>query len=74
MSNQISATWALQETSNDALALAKGIVKAATSDNVQPLAIMTAEAFGNTLAICQQTQMIIEKEAGRSHTMLSSNI
>ncbi|MCJ1246708.1 hypothetical protein MMC30_003917 [Trapelia coarctata] len=46
--------------------VAKGILTAATSDNVQPLALLTAEAFGGTLAICQQTLLKVEKHARKN--------
>ncbi|KAI9754071.1 MAG: hypothetical protein M1835_000923, partial [Candelina submexicana] len=63
----LSAQWVLNETSSSALSVAKGVFRAATSDNVQPLALLTVEAFGNTLAICQQTQLVVEKEASKRH-------
>lgn len=66
--SQISTSWALQQTSNDVFSVAKGVLQAATSDNVQPLALLAVEAFGATVAICQQTQMIVEKEASLRHT------
>ncbi|KAI9698171.1 MAG: hypothetical protein M1836_004173 [Candelina mexicana] len=67
MPGPVSAQWALNETSSSALSVAKGVFRAATSDNVQPLALLTVEAFGNTLAICQQTQLVLEKEASKRH-------
>jgi hypothetical protein len=63
----VSPVWALQQTSDSVLLVAKGVIKAATSDNIQPLALLVAEAFGNTLAICQQTQMLVEREASKRH-------
>lgn len=68
MGTAIQPGWALQETSNGVFTIAKGIMAAATSDNVQPLALLTCEAFGATLAICQQTQLLVEKEARKNHT------
>lgn len=68
MSTAIQPVWALHETSNGVLAVAKGILTAATSDNVQPLALLACEAFGATLAICHQTQLLVEKEARKHHT------
>ena len=67
-SHAISPGWALHETTNGMLTVAKGVLTAATSDNIQPLALLAAEAFGNTLAICQQTQLLVEKEARKQHT------
>ena len=64
---QVTPSWALQQTSESVLLITRGVLQAATSDNIQPLALLVAEAFGNTLAICQQTQMLVEREAGKRH-------
>src|ERR1700722_1525373 len=64
----VSAQWQLNETANGAIAVAKGVLKAATSDNVQPIAIMAADAFGATLAMCRETQMKVEQAARMHHT------
>ncbi|KAL9004951.1 MAG: hypothetical protein Q9180_009821, partial [Flavoplaca navasiana] len=63
----VQVTWALDRASDNAFAVAKGVLQAATSDNVQPLALLAAEKFGNTVAMCQQTQLLVEREAGRRH-------
>ena len=63
----VQITWALDRVSENIFAVAKGVLQAATSDNVQPLALLATEAFGNTLAMCQQTQIVVEREAGRRH-------
>ncbi len=39
----------------------EGLLQAATSDNVQPLAILACERFGATLAICDTTRRKIEE-------------
>ncbi|KAK7937327.1 uncharacterized protein PG986_014195 [Apiospora aurea] len=54
MPSEVQAQWDLSATSTDVLSVARGILIAATSDNVQPLAIMSCERFGNTLAMSQQ--------------------
>jgi hypothetical protein len=51
----VQTQWNLDSTSDSALSVARGIFRAATSDNVQPLAILACERFGNTIAISQQT-------------------
>ncbi|KAK8109181.1 hypothetical protein PG984_014982 [Apiospora sp. TS-2023a] len=51
MSSQVQAQWDLEATSMDVLSVARGVLIAATSDNVQPLAIMSCERFGNTIAM-----------------------
>lgn len=59
----ITASWALNTTSDNVFAVARGVLTAATSDNVQPLVLLTAEAFGGTLGICQQTLFNVGKQA-----------
>jgi hypothetical protein len=64
----VTAQWQLNETADSAIAIAKGVLKAATSDNVQPVAIIAADAFGATLAMCRETQMKVEQAARKNHT------
>jgi hypothetical protein len=64
----VTLQWSLNETAGSTLSLAKGVLKAATTDDVQPIAILAAEAFGATLAMCQETQMKVEIAAKQSHT------
>ncbi|KAK7960446.1 hypothetical protein PG988_011660 [Apiospora saccharicola] len=51
MPSDLQAQWDLSATSTDVLSVARGVLIAASSDNVQPLAIMSCERFGNTLAM-----------------------
>jgi hypothetical protein len=39
----------------------RGVIAAATSDNVQPLALQACERFGNTLAMASETRAKIER-------------
>ncbi|ORY10159.1 hypothetical protein BCR34DRAFT_567224 [Clohesyomyces aquaticus] len=64
----ISAQWQLNETANSGITIAKGVLRAATSDNVQPIAIISADAFGATLAMCQEAQLRVERAAIKDHT------
>lgn len=64
----VSATWALTESSKDVVSLSRGILQAATSDNIQVLALAATEAFGATVAISQRTLMVVEKAASRRDT------
>jgi len=62
MSNSaIQAQWSLDETGLVAWNTLKGIVTAATSDNVQALALMACERFGNTLAMSDETNKKVER-------------
>ncbi|KAF5672510.1 hypothetical protein FHETE_3644 [Fusarium heterosporum] len=56
----IQPAWNLDTTSTSTIQVAKGILHAATTDNVQPLCIMACEQFGNTLAISPHTLRKIE--------------
>lgn len=67
-SSAVALQWSLNETANSGFSIAKGVLRAATTDDVQPIAIMAAEAFGATLAMCQETQMKVEIAAKQSHT------
>ncbi|VUC37623.1 unnamed protein product [Clonostachys rosea] len=56
----LQAQWSIDRTATDIVSVGIGILRAATSDNVQPLAILACEKFGNTLAMCQETILKIE--------------
>lgn len=47
--------WSLDKTSNDAFKVARGILEAATTDNVQPLALLACEKFGATVAMSPES-------------------
>ncbi|CAF9911630.1 hypothetical protein IMSHALPRED_010529 [Imshaugia aleurites] len=53
-------TWSLDSTAIDTISVAKGVIRAATSDNVQPLALNACEKFGATLAMCPETNKKME--------------
>ena len=61
MAQAVQAQWNLDHSAGSAISVARGILQAATSDNVQPLAILACERFGNTLAISQETCGKIER-------------
>jgi hypothetical protein len=51
----IQFQWSLNETSQSVFSVLRGVLAAATSDNVQVLAILACERFGNTIAISNKT-------------------
>ncbi|KAJ9160669.1 hypothetical protein NKR19_g3030 [Coniochaeta hoffmannii] len=53
--------WNLDQTSASIITVARGVLRAATSDNVQPLAILACEKFGNTIAMSPEVLSKIEK-------------
>ncbi|KAI0858203.1 hypothetical protein F4860DRAFT_322547 [Xylaria cubensis] len=61
MGGLVQAQWSLNETADSVIGIARGVLQAATSDNVQPLAIIACEQFGNTLAISRETRLRIER-------------
>ncbi|XWW96067.1 hypothetical protein V2A60_004037 [Cordyceps javanica] len=57
----LQAQWGIEKTADSVISISSGLFKAATSDNVTPLAIMACERFGNTLAMCPETCRKLEK-------------
>lgn len=56
-----SAVWSLSDTAGGTVTIARSLVAAATGDNVNALAIVACREFGNTLAICYETERKVEK-------------
>ena len=56
----VSLTWSFDKTASTALTIARNVFLAANNDNVQPLAIVACERFGNTIAMCEDTCRKIE--------------
>ena len=61
MDYSLSLQWTLNETSDHFLKVGKDLVHAATSDSVQPIALLACEQFGATIAICPHTRTKIER-------------
>jgi hypothetical protein len=56
----VALQWNLDMTSSSALQVMQGLLRAATSDNVQPLALLACERFGATIAMSPDTCRKIE--------------
>ena len=52
--------WSLDHTASSTFSIARGIVEAATKDNIQPLALLACERFGATLVMCPETCRKVE--------------
>ena len=52
MESSLNINWSLDTAASNTLTVASGLVKAATSDNVQVLALRACELYGATLAMC----------------------
>ncbi|KAM6516697.1 hypothetical protein FALCPG4_014871 [Fusarium falciforme] len=62
MSNSpIQVQWSLSSTVASTITIGRDLVAAATSDNVQIIAILACQGLGNTLAMCNTTCDLIEK-------------
>jgi len=59
--------WSLDRTSNDLIGISRGFLEAATSDNVQVLAILACESFGTSLAMSQEACHKAYLLCSRSH-------
>ena len=55
-----TTVWSLDHTASSTLSIATDVIRAATSDNVQALALIASEKFGATLAMCPETCKKIE--------------
>ena len=60
--NAVQLQWNLDRTIHKSLNVALDFVRVAAQDNVQPIALMACEGFGNTLPICQVTRSVVEKK------------
>src|SRR5271167_3772177 len=57
----LALQWSLDQTVNSTLSVARCVISAATSDNIQALALLACERFGATLAMCPDTCDKIER-------------
>lgn len=60
--SELALQWGLDQTVTGALSLGFQFVQIASQDNVQPIALMACEGFGNTLPICRSTRSTVEKQ------------
>ncbi|KAI9843949.1 MAG: hypothetical protein M1837_005990 [Sclerophora amabilis] len=56
----VALQWSLNHTVDDCLKISRDLMRAATSDDVQGLALDVVGRFGTTLAICSETQNKVE--------------
>jgi hypothetical protein len=57
----IDLQWNLDHTAKSVIEVARGVLQAATTDNVQVLSILACERFGNTIAMSPDTCRKIER-------------
>ncbi|PMD44875.1 hypothetical protein L207DRAFT_629422 [Hyaloscypha variabilis F] len=63
----LTPQWNLDRTTNDLIGISRGILEAATSDNVQVLALIACESFGTNIAMSQESCHKAYLLCSRSH-------
>lgn len=63
----LTPQWSLDRSSSELFGVAQGIIQAATTDNVQPLALIACEKFGATLAMSPESCQKVQFLCGRIH-------
>ena len=63
----LTGTWAISQTATDTLSISREVVIAATSDNIQVIALLACEGFGATLPICAESCAKAHQLCSRSH-------
>ena len=66
-SRAVTGTWAISQSVTDALSISKGMVVAATSDNIQIIALLACEGFGATLPMCAESCAKAHQLCSRAH-------
>ena len=61
MASPLALQWSLDQTANSGLSISRGLIAAATSDNVEPFAVAACEKFGATLSICRESCSKVER-------------
>ncbi|KAL8343748.1 hypothetical protein RB601_004321 [Gaeumannomyces tritici] len=56
----VQAQWSLDTTPGSAISLLSDVIQAATTDNVQAIALLACERFGSTLAMSDETMSKME--------------
>lgn len=63
-----SSVWATSDTANNTVTFARGLLEAATSDDISPVALLACDSFGSLLPVSPETRLKIEQLARRNHT------
>ncbi|KAK5301822.1 hypothetical protein LTR46_009656 [Exophiala xenobiotica] len=63
-----SSVWAISDTANTTVTIARGLLEAATSDDISPVALLACASFGSLLPVSPETRLKIEQLARRNHT------
>ena len=63
----LTLQWSLDRTTNDLIGVSRGILEAATTDNVQALALLACESFGTCIPMSQESCHKVFLLCSRSH-------
>src|SRR4051794_18239472 len=64
---EVSPTWTLSQTASETISVSRGMLIAATTDNVQMLALLACESFGATLAMAPEACTKVELLCSQIH-------
>jgi hypothetical protein len=62
------SVWAISDTANKTVTMARGLLEAATSDDISPAALLACGSFGSLLPVSPETRLKVEQLARRNHT------
>jgi hypothetical protein len=62
------SVWAISDTANKTVTIARGLLEAATSDDISPVVLLACSSFGSLLPVSPETRLKIEQLARRNHT------
>jgi hypothetical protein len=64
--------WSIDNTAGSIWQVGRSLIQAATSDNIQPLALLACESFGATLPVSPITRIKVEKLSRQCHSEVLS--
>ena len=62
------SVWAISDTANKSITIARGLLEAATSDDISAAALLACGSFGSLLPVSPETRLKVEQLARRNHT------
>lgn len=63
----LTPQWSLDRTTNDLIGISRGVLEAATTDNVQALALLACESYGTCIPMSQESCHKVFLLCSRSH-------
>ncbi|KAI1623682.1 hypothetical protein EDD37DRAFT_433515 [Exophiala viscosa] len=66
--SRLNFSWSVDTGVGKVVSIGTDLLRACTSDNVQPLALLACEKLGAQLAMCPETRVKMEQAGRRKHT------